>query len=175
MAKNIILVGFMGTGKSVVGYQVAQLIGYNFIDTDRIIEEQEGMPIREIFERYGEPHFRRIEKEVIKGLSDTQSSVIATGGGAIVDPENLESLKKNGIMICLKASPEIIMKRTEGNSDRPLLKDKDRLMEIKGLLETREEYYAKADISIDTTDMNIPEIVRKIADYVEKRSIRKKG
>lgn len=171
--RNIILVGFMGTGKSAIGNQLAQAIGYNFVDTDRIIEERAGMSIGEIFKREGEADFRRIEKDVIRRLSDIRSSVIATGGGAVVDVENLISLKKNGIMVCLEATPEMIMKRTEGNSDRPLLKNKDRLMGIKRLLEIREPYYKKADISINTTGADIPKIVREIIrrtkDYIEEK------
>lgn len=172
MGKNIILVGFMGSGKSSVGRELARYIGYDFVDTDEMIEKQTGMSIRDLFERNGEPYFRRIEKGIIRGLADIQSSVIATGGGAIVDTDNLESLKKTGIMICLKATPDAIMKRTEGNLERPLLVNKDKLGEIKRLLEIREPYYKKADISIDTTKMNIPQIVSEIArmtkDYTVK-------
>lgn len=161
----------MGTGKSAIGKRLAQSIGYDFVDTDRMIEKQAGMSIREIFEKDGESHFRMIEKEAIRRLSGIRSSVIATGGGAIVDSENLRSLKKNGIMVCLKAVPEVILKRTGGNSDRPLLINKDRLIEIKRLLEIREPYYKKADISIDTTGMDIPqivtEIVNKTRDYIK--------
>ncbi|MBI5747036.1 MAG: 3-dehydroquinate synthase [Nitrospirae bacterium] len=175
MGKNIILVGFMGSGKSSVGRELARSIGYGFVDTDKMIEAQTGMSIREAFERDGEPNFRRIEKGIIRGLADIRSSVIATGGGAIVDPENLESLKKNGIMIWLKATPDAIMKRTEGNSDRPLLGNKDRLGEIKRLLEIREPYYKKADISIDTTRMDIPQIVSEIAGMTKDYTVEDSG
>ncbi|MEK7280677.1 MAG: 3-dehydroquinate synthase [Nitrospirota bacterium] len=175
MGKNIVLVGFMGTGKTSVGRELARQIGYDFMDTDKMIEKQVGMSIREVFERHGEPYFREIEKGIIWGLADIQSSVIATGGGAIVDTDNLESLKKTGIMICLKATPDAIMKRTEGNLERPLLVNKEKLREIKRLLEIREPYYKKADISIDTTRMEIPQIVSEIARMTKDYTVEDSG
>lgn len=148
--KNIVLTGFMGTGKTEVGRILSRKLGYVLVDADTEIEKEQGITITEIFKQYGEPKFREIESNVIKRLSEIKNAVISTGGGAVLRQENMDNLRKNGVIICLTASPETILKRTGNNNDRPLLQVENPLQKIKELLEFRRPYYEKADIMIDT-------------------------
>lgn len=161
MNKNIVLIGFMGTGKSEVGKELAERLGYGFIDTDELIEEREGISISEIFDRYGEPYFRKIESEVIEEVSKKDKVVISTGGGAVIKQENRENLNRKGIMVCLTASPQVIHERTRSYDNRPLLKTDDPYKRIEGLLKEREPYY-EADITIDTSKIETSEVVDRI-------------
>jgi len=111
MEKNIVLIGFMGTGKTAVGTRLAQRMGREFIDTDKEIERITGITIRDICYKSGETRFRSEESLVVKRLADRTGLVIATGGGAVINPENLELLKRNGILVCLEADPEDILRR----------------------------------------------------------------
>ena len=120
---NIVLTGFMGTGKSTVGKILAKKLKMGYVNTDEIIEEKEKKKISQIFEEDGEDYFRKKEREVIKDISKDNHQVIDLGGGAIIKEENLKDLRKNGLIICLTASLEEIMKRTE-EEERPLLKIK---------------------------------------------------
>ncbi|HOM27495.1 MAG TPA: shikimate kinase, partial [bacterium] len=121
MEKNIVLIGFMGTGKTEVGILLAKRLNMNFVDTDKLIEEREKDRIVRIFEVKGEEYFREIEEKIIEEVSNYKNCVIATGGGAVIREKNYNNLKKNGILICLKATPEEIYKRTISKKDRPLL------------------------------------------------------
>jgi shikimate kinase len=155
---NIILVGFMGTGKSVVGKKLATKLNRDFVELDDMIETREKMPIKDIFEKKGEPYFRLVVKEAAR----RKNIVISAGGGAIVDEENFKNLKNSGTIICLKASPETILKRTIGLKTRPLLNVQDPKKKIEELLKKREPYYNKADFSINTDNLSIGSIVLKI-------------
>ncbi len=166
MKKNIVLIGFMGTGKSEVGKELAGKMGYAFIDTDDLIEKREGISISDIFEKYGESYFRKVESEIIEEVSKKDGVVISTGGGAVIRPENIENLKRNGIMICLTASPEIIYERTRNIDIRPLLKTDDPDKRIRELLKEREKYYSIAEITIDTTNIETQGIVNMILERV---------
>src|SRR3989338_131092 len=159
---NIVLVGFMGTGKSVVGRRLAKILKREFIDTDKIIEERAGKSISEIFSDEGEIHFRNLEADVIKDISDKKNCVIVTGGGAVIRYENINNLKKEGIIICLKALPEVIYKRVRYDIKRPLLQTENPLEKIKELLEYRENYYEKSDCFIDTSKMTVEKIVEEV-------------
>lgn len=163
---NIILVGFMGTGKSVVGKKLAAKLNKDFVESDDMIEAREKMPIRDIFEKKGEPYFRRVEKEVIKEASSRKNVVISAGGGAIVDEENFNNLKNSGTLICLKASPDTILKRTKDPKTRPLLNVPDPKKKIGKLLKKREPYYNKADFSVETDNLSIEQVVSKITDLL---------
>ena len=163
---NIILVGFMGTGKSVVGKKLAAKLNKDFVESDDMIEAREKMPIRDIFEKKGEPYFRRVEKEVIKEASSRKNVVISAGGGAIVDEENFNNLKNSGTLICLKASPDTILKRTKDLKTRPLLNVPDPKKRIEELLKKREPYYNKANFIIDTDNLSIEQVVLKITDLL---------
>jgi len=164
---NIILVGFMGTGKTTVGKALAKRLGYRFVDMDDIIEEREGMKISEIFEKKGEQYFRRGESEVAADIPLRSDLVVAAGGGAVINEENVRNMKKNGVMFCLFASPERIFERTKGHTHRPLLNVGDPLGKISELLAKRAEYYARADHRIDTTDLSVNEVVGRIEEHLK--------
>lgn len=166
--KNVVLVGFMGTGKSVVGKRLAKLLGVPFVNTDDIIEQRQRHTIAEIFSSRGEGYFRDVEKEVIKEVSAKEGIVIGAGGGAVLNEENMNNLKKNGIMFCLTASPEAIHERTKNYRHRPLLNVPDPVAKIKELLETRAPFYAKADFQIDTSGKSVEAAAQEIIKKLKK-------
>jgi shikimate kinase len=160
--KNIILTGFMGSGKTEVGKRLAQRLGYAFLDTDKLIEEKTGKSISEIFREEGESSFRELETEVIKNLSGITGYIISTGGGIVIREENILSLKNIGLVIWLKTSPETIINRISSETHRPLLNVDNPLEQIKKLLSIREQFYSKADVSIDTDGLEVDEVVKVI-------------
>ena len=166
--KNIVIVGFMGTGKTVVGKKLAKKLGREFLELDEIIEKKEGIPIRQIFEDKGESYFRKLEKDIVKEASEKQGIVISAGGGAIIDEENFNNLKRYGILVCLEASPEVILDRTKNKTCRPLLNVPDPKKKIEDLLKKRESYYKKADFCINTDSLSIEEVTSKIMELVSK-------
>ena len=165
--KNIVLVGFMGTGKTEVGRILSKKLGYALIDADTEIEKRQNMAITEIFRQQGEPAFRDIEADVIKQLSGMKKNVISTGGGAVLRQENIDNLRANGVIVCLSATPETILQRTSVNNDRPLLQTENPLQKIKELLEYRRPYYEKADIMIDTENKSPLEVAEEIIKAVD--------
>ncbi len=166
---NIALVGFMGTGKTYVGRALAGKLGVEFVDSDDVIEERSGMKISAIFEQFGEQYFRELEKKAIKELSERDGLVIACGGGVVLNQENVDNLKRNGIVICLTATPEAIYRRVKDESHRPLLQVEDPMGKIKELLERRAKYYAQADYTIDASEMSIDENVEEIERILGER------
>lgn len=164
--KNIILTGFMGTGKTAVGKELAQLLDLKLIDVDTEIEKSEKMTINDIFKQFGEPRFREIETDMIKKISRKKNVIISTGGGAVLKQENMDALRKTGIIICLMATPETILKRTSINSDRPLLKVENPFEKINELLNFRRPFYEKADIIIDTEHKTPLQIAEEIIERV---------
>jgi len=164
---NIVLVGFMGTGKTAVGRALADRLKRRFIEIDTLIEKIEGTSIREIFEKKGEIYFRKLEKDVIKNVSSEKDVVISAGGGAVIDEENLKNLRINGVIICLEATPETIFKRVKGDNSRPLLNVQNPLERIRELLEKRRTYYEKADYFVDTDTLTVDEVVNKILSILK--------
>jgi len=159
---NIYLVGFMGTGKSVVGRELAKKNKRKFIDLDELIELKEKRRICDIFAKDGEPYFRKIEKKVLKEVSREKKFIVACGGGIVIDKENIRLMKKTGLIICLTATPEVIFKRVSGYKHRPKLNIAQPKKQIELLLKLRSSYYAQADKTIDTSKITIKEIVDKI-------------
>ena len=157
--RNIIFVGFMGTGKSVVARRLAKRLGRRFIDTDSCIEHEAGMSIAQIFATEGEAAFRQREKRALTQACQEKGMVIATGGGAIVDRENAATLKASGPVICLTARPEVILQRIQGDTTRPLFQGPNPLEKIQHLLADRAEAYARADITIDTSGVGPDAVV----------------
>jgi len=157
----------MGTGKTSTGRILARKLGTRFIDTDKLIEKEAGILIREIFEKLGEPHFRGLEREIIRKVSEEKGVVIAVGGGAIVNPANLADIKRHGIVASLTASPEVILSRVDKNLDRPLLKVEDKLGKIKELIASRAPFYEKADITVDTDGKNPEQVADEILQRVK--------
>ncbi len=168
MKDNVILTGFMGTGKTSLGKLLAIKLGRPFVDIDKKIEEETRLSIPKIFERYGEEHFRALEKAAVKELSERRGLVIATGGGTIKNEENLNLLKSSGVLICLTTEPEEIFKRTARRGERPVLDGggNERLETIKKLLAERKKFYDRADYQIDTTDWSPIQIIDDICRHL---------
>ena len=159
---NIVLVGFMGTGKTSVGKKLAEILGMNFIDTDDVIEKDYNKSISDIFAHNGEEYFRDLESAVVDKVYKLSGYVIATGGGIVKREINIKKLKSTGMMFCLSASPEVILQRTSGYNHRPLLQVSDSINHIRKLLIEREPFYACADHIIDTSNIDIDQVVEKI-------------
>lgn len=168
MRDNVILTGFMGTGKTSLGKLLATKLGRPFVDIDKKIEDEAQLSIPQIFEQYGEAHFRELEKAAVKELSQRRGLVIATGGGTIKDEENIRLLKSSGVMICLTAEPEEIFNRTARRGERPVLDGggDERLETIKKLLAERKQFYDRADYYVDTTEWSPIQIVDDICRYL---------
>ena len=163
MKSNLILIGFMGTGKTSLGKLLAEKLGRGFIDIDQKIEQDAGLSIPQIFEKHGEKYFRELEKNAVKEITQRRGLVIATGGGTIKDEENLRLLKNSGVIVCLTTEPEEILRRTERRGERPMLDaEEDRLTTIKKLLAERQQFYSQADYTIDTTDWSPLQIMNDI-------------
>ena len=160
--KNIYLVGFMGTGKTVVGVILAKRLAKEFVEMDAVIEEKQGSKIADIFTKQGEAYFRSFEKTLLGSLSKREGLVISCGGGLICDQENLKLLKETGVVFVLRASASTIYQRTKEHTHRPILNVDDPQEKIKQLLEQRAPYYAQAHHSIDTDDLLPEEIADKI-------------
>jgi len=150
---NIVLVGFMGTGKTTVGRAIAKKLGLQFIDTDAVIEQKNQVKIADVFAQHGEPYFRDLESQAVQEVARMDNQVVSTGGGVVLRLSNLEHLKQNGRIFCLTATSKTIWCRVRGNVDRPLLKSADPIRHIEALLQQRAPYYAVADYQIQTTNI----------------------
>lgn len=164
--KNIVLTGFMGTGKTEVGRELAKITGLKFVDIDSEIEKAEAMTVAEIFRRFGEQRFRAAETEMIERISRQQNVIISTGGGAVMRQRNMDVLKKTGIVVCLTATPETILRRTSGTNERPLLQVENPLDKIRELLMLRMHFYALSDIVIDTEEKTPLRVAEEIVDKI---------
>lgn len=160
--KNLALVGFMGTGKSSVGRLAAETLQFEFVDTDELIEAQAGSSVEDIFKNQGEPAFRQMECDVVQKLSQRENLVIATGGGLIVNPANLASLKTHALVLCLWASPETIWERVKDQTHRPLLKTADPPGAIRALFAKRDPLYRQADVLINTAQRSPKEVAQQV-------------
>lgn len=157
--KNIVLTGFMGTGKTSVGRILASILGLGFVDTDEEIEKNNGKTVAEIFGSYGIKYFRYEESLMIKKISNRGDLVIATGGGAVLNPDNVAALKKKGIIVLLRSSPEVVYSRIGLESNRPLLAgEEDPLQKITDLMQQREDTYRES-ADLEVTSNNSKELV----------------
>jgi shikimate kinase len=161
--RSIVLVGMMGAGKSSIGRRLSARLGIPFVDADTEIESAAGMTIPEIFQMHGEPYFRAGEARVVARLLDGEPGVLATGGGAVMDPHTRELIAEKSVSIWLNADIDVLVKRTKRRSDRPLV-DK-----IKDLLPVREPLYAQSDITIHSRDEPHDNIVDDIVAALAKR------
>lgn len=164
--KNIILTGFMGAGKSAVGRELARMAGLRLVELDAEIERAAGLRIPEIFAREGELAFREREAREVGRAAGLSCVVISTGGGAVMREDNREALRRAGVVVYLKTSPEVIFTRTQ-LSDRPLLKTADPMATIRELLARREPFYAMADIVIETDGLSPMDVAREILSKME--------
>ena len=164
--KNLILTGFMGTGKTEVSRELARLLTMKLIDIDTEIEKSVRVSINQIFKQFGEQKFREMETEMIEKVSCEKNVIISTGGGAVLKQENMDVLKKTGMVICLMATPETILRRTSGSSERPLLQVEKPLEKINELLHFRQPFYEKADMMIDTDNKTPLQIAEEIVAII---------
>lgn len=175
MASSVILTGFMATGKSAVARALARRLGWRQIDCDAEIATRAGQSIPEIFRTTGEAHFRALEREVIDAIANDPArcarcgkrrpAVIATGGGALVDPRNHARLSRIGVVVCLTARPEVIARRVGASvKSRPMLTagGQPLIERIAELMEARREAYARVALTIDTSELNIDQVVEAI-------------
>ena len=168
--RNIILIGYMGSGKSTVGRKAAKAVEYNFLDTDALIEQEEGTTIAKLFEEKGEAYFREKETETIRRLlTEPKGKIIATGGGLPIKEENSRLLKELGTVIYLKAETETLFKRLTGDSARPLLQNGDLREKIETMLAIRGPVYeACADVVLKVDNMSFYEIICRIEKLLAK-------
>ena len=159
---NVVLCGFMATGKSSVGKKLAELLGYEFIDLDSAIEAEEGVSIPRIFAERGEPAFRELESRMVERVMNLTGTVVSTGGGTVVNPRNMANLKNCGVVVALTADIPTILRRAGSGVDRPLLNTEDPEARVRALLLDRAPFYAQADMTIDTSSLTIEETARQI-------------
>jgi shikimate kinase len=160
--RNLVLIGFMATGKSTVGRLAARRLEFAFVDTDALIESRLQMPISDVFTQQGEAWFRRYEKDLVAELADYKHTVVATGGGLGANPDNLASLKNHALVVCLWASPETVWSRARRHTHRPLLQDPDPLGKIRRLLEVRQPVYRLADVLIDAECRPLSRVAQQV-------------
>lgn len=170
MNNNIILIGFMGTGKTAIGKRLADILKMEFYDSDHEIEKVANLTIEQIFKKHGEVRFRSEEKVMLRKLAKNKKSVIATGGGVVLDPENINILKDSGVLITLKARPDVIYERVQRRNNRPLLKKGDPYENIIKLLEEREGLYNCSDYILDTSDLSFEEIIEAILSFLKEKN-----
>ncbi len=161
---NIVLTGFMGTGKSTIGRLLAQRLARPFLDMDAVIEEREGRPISAIFAAEGEAHFRALERRLVQELAKRDRLVIATGGGVVLNPLNIQDFERTGLLVCLDASPEQILQRVAHETHRPLLAAPDKQQRICDLLAARQSAYASVALHVDTDGVSPEQIVDRILE-----------
>ena len=166
MMKNIVLIGFMGSGKTTIGKALEEKTDMVFVDTDELIEAYEGYQISNIFADKGEAYFRRLENETLNNLLvSTDNKVISTGGGIVTNQANIPLLKQLGKVFYLRIKPETVVERLEGDKTRPLLMGEDKLVKVEQLMTDRKELYEMvADKTIDTDCLSVSEIVRRILE-----------
>ncbi len=152
----------MAVGKSAVGRTLARKLKRRFIDLDKVIEKAEGMKVRDIFEQRGEPYFRQREKEALVRVLEKQGQVIATGGGVVLDEENIKLLRERAVLVYLDASTDVLVKRAGNGSKRPLLAGSHRRQRIEEILKQREKSYARAHARVETSNLTIDEVANKI-------------
>ncbi len=155
--KNIVLVGFMGSGKTWVGKLIAERTGMPLLDMDSILVERAGKSINEIFADEGEAHFRKLERELVQELAQGEGCIISTGGGIVLNPDNIADFEKTGLVVCLLVDAESVLERVRNDDSRPLLAG-DKEKAIVELLESRRELYEAVTHKIDTSGRPFPPV-----------------
>ena len=176
--KNFVLVDFMGSGKSAIGRRIAKQLNLRFLDMDAEIEQREGYRISEIFSKEGEARFRVLERSLARELAKAQDLVIATGGGIVLDPRNLDDLRQSGVIIVLGVTPETVMKRVGHQTHRPLLESGDpsktgldavaKREKVERLLSQRDPIYRAAGKYITTDDKTLDQVVTEVLAVYQK-------
>ena len=160
--RNLVLVGFMGTGKSAIGRRVATLARAPFLEMDAELERRAGKSITRIFAEDGEPAFRDLEAQLAEEWGRKQGAVISCGGGVVLRETNLRALQANGLLVCLTARPEVILARTARAAKRPLLAGDNPEQKIRDLLAARAPLYAKIPVQLDTSDLGPEELAAQV-------------
>jgi shikimate kinase len=173
--KSVILVGMMGAGKTSIGKRLASVLGVPFRDADSEIEEAAGCTINEIFERLGEPAFREGERKVIARLLKDPPHVLATGGGAFMDPETRQRIKECATSVWLKADIDLLYDRVSRKDTRPLLRNTDTRTALENLLAVREPIYREADITVMSDAGPHDAVVRRIMRALEERTAKEQA
>jgi len=166
MPDNIVLIGFMGSGKTTAGKILAASLGWSFLDTDAMIEEDAGLSIKEIFARYGEQYFRKLEQAAVARAAAARGAVIATGGGAVLCGDNVRRLREGNKVVWLQVRLETALHRAGVKGDRPLLQGRRR-EEVAGLFKHREPYYTFADVYIDTDGKDADAVAGEIKEALK--------
>ncbi len=162
-SNNIYLIGFMGAGKSTIAKLLQKELHRELVEMDERIVKEQGMPITEIFEKYGEDYFRDIESRLVQTIGEEGNTIVSCGGGVVVRPENIIEMKKSGKIIFLTATPETIFERVRYSKDRPILNGNMNVEYIAGLMEKRRALYeAAADITITTDNKSKEELCDEI-------------
>lgn len=159
----------MAVGKSAIGRTLARKLRRRFVDLDRLIERAEGSKVREIFEHKGEAYFRQLEKQALADVLEENNQVIATGGGVILDDQNLQILRERALLIGLSADMDVLLARAGDATKRPLLQGSNRREKIEDLLRQRAARYAQAHVTIDTSNLTVDQVVKKIMGMLEVR------
>lgn len=166
--RNLCLIGFMGSGKSAVGRVLSEKLGWARRETDELVAAEFGLPIAEIFQRWGEARFREAESAVLRELPATEQALIVTGGGIVLHAENVERLCALGTVIWLKADLAILQKRLAGAQDRPLLQTPDPAATIAELLAQRVKFYEEAaDLAVDSSHLEPAAVAAAILDELQ--------
>ena len=173
---NIILIGYRGVGKSSVGKTLALRLQKRFVDTDDLLQQRQQAPIHEIVKCLGWEHFRKVEKEIIEEISAQDNLVIAAGGGTVLDPENVIALKKNGMVVWLKADRQVLHERIAQDPrtvvQRPPLTGKGALEELEEVMACRAPFYEKAmEAQLDTSAMDVPTAVESVLSILQERKV----
>ncbi|MBT3172958.1 MAG: shikimate kinase [Rhodospirillaceae bacterium] len=171
LERSIVLVGLMGSGKSAIGRRLAARIGMDFVDADSEIEEAAGLSINDIFEVHGEAAFRDGERRVIARLLSKPAHILATGGGAFMDPETRKTVKQRGISIWMRAEFDVLLRRVSRRDNRPLLKGDNKEEILRRLIEERYPVYGEADITVQSQDgpheETVSEVIAAIKQFLE--------
>lgn len=165
--RNIFLIGFMGCGKSTIARMISKKLGVAQVEMDELIEEEQGMSITEIFEKFGEEHFRDIETDLVHRLQEKDGVVVSCGGGAVLREENRNMMKESGVIVLLTAQPETILARVKNSTNRPVLNGNMNVEYITALMERRKACYEDAaDITVTTDGKSVEEICEEIIEKI---------
>lgn len=168
---NIVLIGMPGSGKTLIGKKLAEVLpGFDFVDTDELIEKDTGLSISEIFAKYGEKHFRELEEKTIKEVSQNKNKIISIGGGAFENAQNVENLRQNGFVVYLRTCANEIYTRVKNETHRPLFSQDFSIEKIENMLQKREVNYLKADFIIDTDNQEPYTVLEKIKERYDRNS-----
>ena len=164
---HIFLIGFMGAGKSTIAAKLKELLNRECLEMDQMIVENQGMPISEIFEKYGEDFFRDIETQTLVDLKEKEPAIVSCGGGIVIREQNIAHMKESGRIVFLTATPETIYERVKDSTERPILNGNMNVEYISELMEKRRaKYEAAADLMVATDGKSAEDICREIIEKV---------